>query len=245
MGAMVSDFGTRRRSCYGNHCRVIEILKDEMGHNLTGTSNLHMAHLYGLAPHGTQAHEWYMLMAALYGYKMANWMGLEKWAEIYQGDLGTALTDTYTSGIFFDAFTTKHANLFSGIRQDSGDPIEYTKMAVATYERLHIDSSQKSMIFSNRLNLHEVERILDWFKMAGVHGCGRKLPQPRFGIGTYLTNDMDVPSLDIVIKMSAVRNKGEWIPTCKLSDDEAKRTGGVAVQKCLTELGIRGSPMPR
>jgi nicotinate phosphoribosyltransferase len=36
------------------------------------------------------------MVIAVYGYKQANKIGMERWVDVYQGDLGIALTDTYT-----------------------------------------------------------------------------------------------------------------------------------------------------
>ena len=44
------------------------------------------------------------------------------WINVYDGDLGTVLTDTYTTDVFGD-FSKKHAALFTSLRQDSGDPL--------------------------------------------------------------------------------------------------------------------------
>ena len=39
-----------------------------------------------------------------FGYKHANYMALENWVNVYDGDLGTALSDTYTSDSFLMQF---------------------------------------------------------------------------------------------------------------------------------------------
>ena len=61
-----------------------------------------MAMLNQTKPIGTHAHEWFMFHAARYGYKMANTLALEHWVDVYRGDLGIALSDTYTSDVFFN-----------------------------------------------------------------------------------------------------------------------------------------------
>lgn len=57
---------------------------------------------YGMKPMGTHPHEWFMFHGAQFGYKHANYMALENWVNVYDGDLGIALSDTHTSGIFYN-----------------------------------------------------------------------------------------------------------------------------------------------
>jgi nicotinate phosphoribosyltransferase len=90
---------------------------------------------YGVKPIGTHAHEWFMFHAAEYGFKMANALSLEHWVDVYRGDLGVALSDTYTTDVFFQQFDKKFAKLFDGVRHDSGDPIEFANKTIKHYEK--------------------------------------------------------------------------------------------------------------
>ena len=99
----IADFGTRRRHSYTVHDLVIRTLKNHHSRTFIGTSNMHLAMKYEATPIGTHAHEWFMFHAAKYGYKMANLLGLEHWSDVYRGDLGIALSDTYTTEVFFHA----------------------------------------------------------------------------------------------------------------------------------------------
>ena len=91
-----SEFGTRRRFSFDVQDKVVEYLKE---HSLycTGTSNCYFAMKYNMKPMGTHPHEWFMFHGAQFGYKHANYLALENWVKVYDGDLGTALSDTYTS----------------------------------------------------------------------------------------------------------------------------------------------------
>src|SRR5690606_15082177 len=91
----IADFGTRRRHSYEVHDLVVRTLKQYGEKTFIGTSNVHLAMKYETKPIGTHAHEWFMFHAAKYGYKMANLLGLEHWSDVYRGDLGIALSDTY------------------------------------------------------------------------------------------------------------------------------------------------------
>jgi len=74
--------------------------------SLTGTSNVHFAMKYGIAPVGTVAHEWYMGIAAITdNYEEANELGLRYWVGCFgEGVLSVALTDTFGTPAFFKAF---------------------------------------------------------------------------------------------------------------------------------------------
>src|SRR5690606_25735272 len=124
-----------------------------------GTSNVHLAMLLHTKPIGTHAHEWFMFHAAKYGFKMSNLLSLEHWSDIYRGDLGIALSDTYTSEVFFAQFDKKFTKLFDGVRHDSGDPIEFAKQTIAHYEGYGIDPLSKTIIFSDGLNFEKIKRI--------------------------------------------------------------------------------------
>ena len=117
LGVTVAEFGTRRRYSYQVHRQVVQALKQYGNGSFIGTSNVHMAMLQQTKPIGTHAHEWFMFHAACYGFKMANAMGLENWVKVYRGDLGIALSDTYTTEVFFRQFDKMYSKLFDGVRQ--------------------------------------------------------------------------------------------------------------------------------
>ncbi len=213
----VADFGTRRRFSYQNQDRVVKAFVNYGHRCFTGTSNVHFAQKYNLTPIGTHAHEWFMFHAAKYGFKMANKLALENWVHVYRGDLGIALSDTFTSDIFYKSFDTKFAKLFDGVRQDSGDPIEFAEKTIKHYEDLRIDAKSKTIIFSDGLNPDAVKNIAD---------AMRGKIKISFGIGTNLTNDVGVKPLNIVIKLTGAHPEGnEWESTVKLSDTRGKYTG--------------------
>lgn len=234
----VTDFGTRRRYSFDNQLEVCKDMLSVYGSKdyFMGTSNVHIAMELDITPIGTHAHEWFMFMAARYGYKMANKMALEHWVDVYQGDLGTALTDTYTTDVFLKSFDRKYAKLFDGPRHDSGEPTEWLDKFVNHYVKYGIKPSTKTAVFSNNLNMDEAWRIQEH---ANQHGQGINI---AFGIGTNFTNDVGVKPLNIVIKMvaaQAIPDSDEWVDTVKLSDDEGKHTGhGDSVEIAQKTLGI-------
>ncbi|OXV06406.1 hypothetical protein Egran_05827 [Elaphomyces granulatus] len=274
-GCLFSEFGSRRRRDYHTHdlvmrglCRAAEeARRSRWEGTFSGTSNVHFAMKYGVNPIGTVAHEWYMAIAACTNdYRSANELGLRYWLGCFgEGVLGIALTDTFGTPAFFDAFknpipdytlpsassttirstppsparteppipthiqnggnpTSKtYAQAFQGIRQDSGDPAYFVKMARDFYDKEGI-KDKKTVVFSDSLN---VELCLEYKAIAEEAGF-----QPVFGVGTFFTNDFNrkfdgkksLP-LNIVIKISSAGGR----PAVKLSDNMGKNTGDKSV----------------
>jgi len=218
MKAEFSDFGTRRRYSFDVHDQVIKSLKKYSGEFFKGTSNIFLAMKHNLTPIGTHPHEWFMFHASHYGYRSANVRALDAWVEVYKGDLGIALSDTFTSDDFFDNFSVLHAKLFDGIRQDSGDPLAFTEKALKYYKEKGIDPVTKTIVYSDALNPDLIQNIKEYVN-GRIHDV--------YGIGTYLTNDVGVKPLNMVIKITGSRLKRSdgYHPTIKLSDDSGKYTG--------------------
>lgn len=230
-GLSFSEFGTRRRFSFEVQDLVIGYLKQHAKY-CTGTSNCHFAKKYNMLMMGTHPHEWFMFHGAQFGYKHANYMALENWVNVYDGDLGTALCDTYTSESFLTNFSRKQAKLFDGVRCDSGNEFEFIDQLVARYRELGIDSTTKTIIFSNALDFDKSLKILNY--------CKGKI-QCAFGIGTNLTNDTGYSPSNVVMKLSRCKMNvnQKWRECIKLSDDLGKHTGSDReVQACLYELGL-------
>ena len=219
-GIVFSLFGMRRRYSFAVEDRVTEWLKEYSGDNFFGTSNVYLAYKHGLNVSGTHPHEWVQFHGAVYGYKMANYMAIENFINVFDGDLCTVLTDTYTTDVFFRNFTKKHALLFTSLRQDSGDPHTFIEKAIARYEELRVNPKLKYIVFSDSLNVDKVIEI--------KHHCGDRIGA-TFGIGTNLTNDVgnDIKPKNIVMKLFRCKltPRDTWHECIKLSDVEGKHTG--------------------
>jgi nicotinate phosphoribosyltransferase len=215
-----SMFGMRRRFSFDVEDRVTELLKHYAGKNFFGTSNVYLAYKHRVNVTGTHPHEWVQFHGSVYGYKMANYMSMENWINVYDGDLGTVLTDTYTSDVFFRNFSRKHAALFTSLRHDSGDPFVYVDKAIKRYEELRIDPKIKYIVFSDSLNVDKAIEIKNY--------CGDRIGA-TFGIGTNLTADVgnDIKGMNIVMKLFRCKMTAQdkWHECVKLSDSEGKYTG--------------------
>lgn len=230
-----ADFGTRRRFSKKIHEELITqtVLYSELKEkNFVGTSNVYLAFKYDLTPIGTHAHEWFMFHAAKYGFKMANHMAMENWVETYRGDMGIALSDTFTTDAFLQSFDKKFAKLYDGVRQDSGCPFDFTDKIIEHYKRLGIDPLSKTIVFSDNLNPDLVVGIANY--------CDNKI-KCSFGVGTNLTNDVGHKALNMVIKMTEAKPEGEdWIPVIKLSDSEGKHLGAKeTIEQAKLTLNIK------
>ena len=223
-GMLFSEFGTRRRFSYDVQDKIIGYLKDN-AKTCVGTSNVHFAMKYNMRPCGTHPHEWFMFHGAQFGYKNANYFALENWVNVYDGDLGIALSDTYTSDVFFRNFSLKHAKLFDGVRQDSGDEYEFIDKTINFYINKGINYYNKTIVFSNALDFPKAVKMLKYCQEKGINAS--------FGIGTNLTCDVYAPdgtkydAENIVMKMSRCRMTPNqpWYITIKISDDIGKHMG--------------------
>jgi nicotinate phosphoribosyltransferase len=209
-GVRIADYGTRRRFSRLWHDEVLLTLKDQLGENLAGTSNVMFAFKHGLTPLGTMAHEYLQACQAL-GPRLrdSQTFGFEVWAKEYRGDLGIALSDVYGLAAFLRDFDMYFCKLFDGARHDSGDPIDWGEQLIAHYDRNRVDPKTKVLVFSDALTF---PRVVELFRR--FDGRARL----AFGVGTNLTNDLGYTPMQIVIKM--VRCNGQ--PVAKLSDSPEK-----------------------
>lgn len=224
-GCLFSDFGTRRRASYRAEDTVVRAMKDcsrrqQWPGNFVGTSNVYLAMKHDLLPIGTMAHEFVCAIGGMYGPQMANHIAMQKWCHTFRGALGTFLYDSFGWDIFSKNFSEDYANLFKGLRVDSGDNREQLERIVAKYRQLGIDPRTKQVVFSNALDTDRAIEIQQFAK----DKC-----QPSFGIGTHFTNDFDgIRPMNIVIKLVAAKMTESWDfynDTCKISEDDGKHTG--------------------
>ncbi len=225
-----AEFGTRRRFSAKNQELVIKDILSVKNNTMIGTSNVYWAKQFGIKPIGTHAHEWFMFHAAEHGYKRANKAAIDAWSSVFEGHLGIALTDTYTTDLFLRSFDSVEARLFDGVRQDSGDPYVFVDKLIAHYKKLRINPLSKTIVFSDGLDVKTAISIKKY--------CQGKI-NASFGIGTDLSNDLGPEPLNMVIKLSQCRSRtgADWIPMIKLSDSEGKHTGDAdEIALCLRIL---------
>ncbi len=164
-----------------------------------GTSNVYLAKKYGLLAIGTMAHEYLQTFQAV-GVQLRNFQkeALEAWVHEYRGDLGVALTDVVGMDAFLADFDLYFAKLFDGLRHDSGDPVVWGEKALAHYQRLRIDAHTSAWCFPMGSISRQALRLYEHF--TDRVQCG-------FGIGTATSNDMGVPALNIVMKLTECNSR--------------------------------------
>lgn len=205
-----AEFGCRRRLSREWQDVVVRRLATETK-NCVGTSNVYLAMKHHLIPIGTYAHEFVQMYQGIDSIPLAytNHYAMADWYDEYKGDNGTALTDTITTDLFLMDFNRSMVNNYTGVRHDSGDPIEWGEKIIRHYESYGVDARTKSLLFSDSLDFDRAQKLYDTFKDRA---------KVSFGIGTYCTNDTGVEPLNIVIKLQYVNGR----PVAKLSDTPGK-----------------------
>lgn len=209
-----SEFGLRRRlSAEAQELTVKRLKESKFEHSkCIGTSNVFLAMKYGVMPVGTMAHEWIMAVGQgthKHNPAYSNWYALNSWVREYGILNGTALTDTITTDCFLRDFQLTFATLFSGVRHDSGDPFEWGDKMIKHYNKLGIDPTTKTLLFSDSLDFEKADRLYSYFKDKA---------KVAFGIGTYLSNDTCETPLNIVMKITECNGQD----VAKISDTPGK-----------------------
>ncbi|KAK7206367.1 nicotinate phosphoribosyltransferase [Myxozyma melibiosi] len=247
-GCAFSEFGTRRRRSFKAQEIVMRGLvagdvkyqsssDANVSAGLKGTSNVYFAWKFGILPIGTVAHEWIMGIAAItQDYSNANLLAMEQWRST-MGDrnVGVALTDTFGTDAFLKVFTPKLASIYSGVRQDSGDPLVFLEKVARFYDEKGIDKSKKVIVFSDSLDVESCKKYKAATDKAGML-CS-------FGVGTFFTSERlphplaphkKSTPLNIVVKLASANGN----PAVKISDNLGKNMGDKAtVQRVKEELG--------
>ena len=241
-GLTLGDMGTRRRFSFAHQERVIDaliasyrdVVKETEGKcgKFTGTSNVYFAMKKGIPCLGTMSHQCISFEEVVSGVIECNYNVMNKWSEVYDGNVGIFLYDCFGDDVFFNNLSKRMAMTFSGLRIDSGVEEEQVDKIVAKYKQLGIDPMTKQAVFSNGLN---IERAIEIHRY-----CQGKITD-SYGVGTFLTCDItDCKPMNIVVKLirGRITESREWHPCVKLSCDKGKTLGDK--KKCEYLLSILG-----
>ena len=221
-GLRLADFGTRRRHGFLWQDWAVQAMMEGLGGAFVGTSNCLIAMRRDIEAIGTNAHELPMVYAALAdddaALAQAPYQVLADWHEEHDGNLRIILPDTYGTENFLANAPDWLAG-WTGVRIDSGDPAKGAETAIAWWKDRGEDPTQKLVIFSDGLDVDQIEALHNRF-------TGRV--RVSFGWGTLLTNDFRglVPD-DALSPFSLVckATHADGRPTVKLSDNPEKATG--------------------
>ena len=205
-----AEFGCRRRLSREWEDEVVRRFVTETK-NCVGTSNVYLAMKYHVTPIGTYAHEFVQMYQGIDSIPLAytNHYAMKDWFSEYDGDNGTALTDTITTDLFLLDFNRSNVNNYTGVRHDSGDPYEWGEKIIAHYKKYGVDPRTKLLLFSDSLDFDRAQELYNYF-------CDKT--KVSFGIGTFVSNDTCETALNIVIKLQYVNGR----PVAKLSDTPGK-----------------------
>jgi nicotinate phosphoribosyltransferase len=206
-----SDFSCRRAASVRWLDHIINRMSTEISSlNFVGTSCVYYAKKYNITPIGTMAHEMLELGQAIVHPFDSQEFILKTWGDVYKGDLGIALTDTFGIDYFIKkVFHRGYAYLFTGVRHDSGDPFEFGEKIINMYENFGINPMSKTLVFSDGLTFDKAFKLCDYFNERII---------TSFGIGTNIGNDLGVKAPQIVMKMTEAEGK----PVAKISDTFGK-----------------------
>jgi len=239
----IADFGTRRRHGFLWQDWCVQAMQEGLGEKFTGTSNCLIAMRHELEAIGTNAHELPMVYSALARtdeeLAEAPYRVLRDWQDDYDGNLRIILPDTYGSAGFL-ARAPAWIEQWTGVRVDSQEPVAGGEQAIAWWRERGQNPAEKLVIFSDGLDVDEIERIYHHF-----HGRVRL----GFGWGTLLTNDFRdfapdglLDPISIVCKVISADGR----PAVKLSDNPTKATGPaaeIARYKRVFDVGAQ-RPLP-
>ncbi len=218
----IADFGTRRRHSFLWQDWAVQAMLEGLEDKFIGTSNCLIAMKRDIEAIGTNAHELPMIYSALAknDEELANapYQVLADWHEEHDGNLRIILPDTYGTEAFLKR-APDWLKQWTGIRIDSGDPVEGTEAAIAWWQNKGENPEDKLVIFSDGLDTPMIKYLHEKFN-------GRV--KVSFGWGTNLTNDFrdlvsdgSLDAFSLVCKPIKANDRS----TVKLSDNLNKALG--------------------
>lgn len=229
-GCHFAEVGTRRRLSPTHQEAAVRACRDisherrlDRDFGFLGTSNMHFARKFNVRPFDTTAHEWIMGHSVFSDLETANRDALLRWMQIYGRRATIALTDTYTTALFFENFERVLAEAYTTIRHDSGDPFRFIDQALAFYEAMGINAREKTILFSDRIDVDQAVEIKRYL--------GRRA-KAAFALGTPPEATSNPGrQLDMVIRLHETNGHS----VCKLSDDLEQATGPRRLVEAVAE----------
>ena len=208
------------------------------------TSNTGISHVLGFPPKGTHAHS---LVQAFLALGQTELDAFRAYADVYPDDclLLVDTIDTLESGIP-NAITVfeelkKKGHKPVGIRLDSGDLAHLSIHACKMLNEAGF--SDTAVVLSNQLDelviwqiIRQIREEAPQYEIDPDHIIKRLV----YGVGTRLITSAGNSALDGVYKMVAIKEKNEWKPAIKISENPAKipNPGNKNVWRIYDERGF-------
>ncbi len=207
----------------------------------SGTSNVLAAMKYAIPVFGTMAHSYVMFFSS-------ETEAFQAFAQAFPGN-AVFLIDTYDSlagaknAASVATEARKQGIRISGVRLDSGDLNGLSRKVRSILDEHGLQDVQ--IFASGDLDEYKIEKLLR---------DGARIDS--FGVGTRMSTSSDRPYVDVVYKLSAKLENGEFVPVMKLSRGKATLPGIKQVFRfcdgkrryvkdvvALTDEQIQGEPM--
>lgn len=231
-GLTISEFGTRRRHSFLWQRWVIETMKEVLGKQFVGTSNLLHAKELEVEVKGTIAHEMSMVYAALAAQdgpeaiRQSQYRMLQDVQTVLPEDLRIFLPDTFGTTQFLEG-APNWLQWWKGFRPDSKESVAAAEEAIAFWERMGQDPKKKLLILSDGLDVDLPGEPGNGADMIAIHNAigGRTID--TYGWGTNASNGFrntvpGMPDLMRPISIVAKAIDAGGRATVKISDNPAK-----------------------
>jgi len=188
-----------------------------------GTSNVLAGKIYGIPIVGTMAHSFVMS----FENELESFLSFAKSFP----ENSILLIDTYDNlkglrnAITVAKELEQKGKRLKAIRLDSGDLVKISKRV-------------RKILDENRLNYVKIfaSGNLDEYKIEDL--LKEKALIDNFGVGTNMGVSTDLPYTDVIYKISEISNKGEFLPTMKLSKGKLTYPGRKQVYRIRDKNGF-------
>lgn len=208
----VMEFGSRR--AHGPEASVLAARASYIA-GCIGTSNVLAGKEFNIPIYGTAAHSWTLAFES-------EIKAFKAYQKIFP-ESTVLLIDTYDieQGV---TNAIKLGKRFNGVRIDSGDLLEYSKIVRRILDENGHENS--IIVASGDLNEYKIKELVD-----------KKVPIDSFGVGTQMVTSEDAPSLGGIYKLVEIEKGGKVHFKAKLSEDKATYPGKKQVYRIINEEG--------
>ena len=238
-GQLLMEFGLRRAQGLG----ILTGTRAALIGGADYSSNVGASHILGFPPKGTHAHS---MVQVFLGMGQSELDAFQAYADLYPDDclLLVDTIDTLGSGIpnairVFEKLK-REGHQPIGIRLDSGDLAHISIKAARMLNEAGFP--EVSIVLSNDLDELVIWQIITQIQEeAARYGVDpdHLIHRLVYGVGTKLITSAGDSALDGVYKLVAIREKDQWVPTLKISEniDKTLNPGNKRVWRVYDQRG--------